>query len=252
MQLHEQLACYGSLTLSHEELLTLILQLMPDETGSRLQLASFLQERGLRGLIRAEVGELCLDYGFSPQLAARLVALAELYQRVATLSIEIPSTIRKAEDAARLVLPAMSHLDHEQLRVLVLDIHHHVLANLVLYEGTLDGVAARVSEVFRPAITRKAASIIVCHCHPSASTEPSPEDLDFTRRLVEAGDLLDIAVLDHLIIANGDYQSVLRQLLLEETKEKPSDTEGTRAAEATSFSNQPVEGISLPKERGEA
>jgi DNA repair protein RadC len=232
--LHKQLACYGSLSLSHEELLTLILQVASDETESRMRLAHFLAQRGLQGLARVEVGELCLTYGFPPELAARLVGLAELSRRLATLSVEMPAIIRHAEEAASLVLPAMSHLDHEQLRVLVFDRHNHLLANLVLYEGTLDGVAARVGEVFRPAITRQAASIIVCHNHPSGCLEPSPEDLSFTRHLLEAGELLDIAVLDHLIIANGAYQSVVRLLLLEQTEEiSACDHEQASVAEAT-------------------
>ncbi len=213
MHLHEQLARYGSLTLSHEELLTLILNLTPDDPASRMQVARLLRERGFRGVMCAEVGELCEDYGCSPALAARLVALAELYHRVATLSEELPMSIHCVEDAARLVLPSMSHLDYEQLRVLLLDTSNHVQANLVLYQGTLNELSARVAEVFRPAITRKAAAIIICHNHPSGNPEPSTEDLLFTRNLIEARDLLGIAVQDHLIIAGGGYRSALAALL---------------------------------------
>jgi DNA repair protein RadC len=210
--LREHLAHYGSSLLSPEELLRLVLDLSPDETTGHAPLARFLTERGMRGLARAEQGELCLSYGLSPELAARVVALAELSRRLATLSVELPMTITTPQEAARHVLPLMSHLEREQMRILLLDIRHHLLANIILYEGTLKSLSTRVAEVFRLAITRQAAALIVCHNHPSGSIEPSPEDILFTNDLIAAGDLLDIAVLDHLIIANGHYCSVMSLL----------------------------------------
>jgi DNA repair protein RadC len=210
--LQEHLAHYGSTLLSPEELLRLVLDLSSDETTGHAPLARFLQERGMRGLLRAEQGERCLSYGFSPELAARVVALAELSRRLATLSVELPVMIATPQEAARHVLPLMSHLEREQMRVLLFDIRHHLLANIILYEGTFKSLSTRMAEVFRLAITRQAAALIVCHNHPSGSTEPSPEDILFTNDLIAAGDLLDIAVLDHLIIANGQYCSILSLL----------------------------------------
>lgn len=140
------------------------------------------------------------------------MALTELSRRLATLSVELSVTITTPQEAARHVLPLMSHLEREQMRVLLLDIRHHLLANIILYEGTLKSLSTRVAEVFRLAITRQAAALIVCHNHPSGNREPSPEDILFTNDLIAAGDLLDIAVLDHLIIANGQYCSILSLL----------------------------------------
>src|SRR5438309_1450520 len=102
----------------------------------------------------------------------------------------------------------MAHLDHEQFRVIVLDIKNRIIANQVLYQGTISSAAIRIAEVFRSAVTRKAAHIIVCHNHPSGSIEPSPEDLSITSQMVEAGNLLDIEVLDHIIIGNHRFLSL--------------------------------------------
>src|SRR5258708_35232018 len=96
--------------------------------------------------------------------------------------------------------------------VFVLDTKNGVVANLLLYQGTVNSSVLRISEIFRPAITRKCPSIIICHDHPSGSTEPSPEDLQVTNQLVEAGRHLNIDLLDHIIIGGYNFQSLKEQL----------------------------------------
>jgi DNA repair protein RadC len=98
------------------------------------------------------------------------------------------------------------------MRVLVLDTKNYVLANVLMYRGTINSSVLRVAEIFRPAITRKAANIIVCHNHPSGDMTPSPEDLDVTKQLVEAGKALEIEVLDHIIIGNPRYVSLKERM----------------------------------------
>jgi DNA repair protein RadC len=106
----------------------------------------------------------------------------------------------------------MMYLDTEQMRVLVLDTKHYVLANLTLYQGTINSAVLRTAEIFRPAITRKAPSIVVCHNHPSGDPLPSPEDEDVTTQLVAAGKVLEIEVLDHIIIGNPGSVSLRERM----------------------------------------
>lgn len=211
--LHEQVACYGPQTLSDEELLAIILHTGPHSHKSSSRIATMLAQRGgLSSLLRAEFGELCEQYHLSPTVCARLQALLEIAKRLASRPAETKYQITSADDAARLLLPEMTHLDHEEMRVLVLDTKNQVMVNQSLYQGTINSCTVRVAEIFRPAITRKGASILLCHNHPSGSTEPSSEDKEVTLQCVEAGKLLDINVLDHLIIGDQRYLS-LRELM---------------------------------------
>lgn len=120
-------------------------------------------------------------------------------------------TISKAADLAAMLMPVMGAFDHEEFWVICLDTKNHVQLIQHLYTGTLNSSAVRVSEVFRMPMRLNSASIIVAHCHPSGSTAPSPEDLSVTTLLVQAGKLLDIEVLDHLIIAQGRWLSLREQ-----------------------------------------
>src|SRR5438045_1228973 len=103
-------------------------------------------------------------------------------------------------------------MGHEELRVLLLNIKNGVIANLLLYQGTLNSSVLRIAEIFRPAVTRNAAGIIICHNHPSGNGEPSQEDLKVTGQCVEAGKLLDIELVDHIIIANRTFKSIREKL----------------------------------------
>lgn len=96
----------------------------------------------------------------------------------------------------------------EQLRVLVLNTKHRVLAAPMIYQGTVASATVRLAEVFRPAIVLNAPAIIVAHNHPSGDPQPSPEDVHLTRQMVDAGRLLNVDVLDHLIVAESGYASL--------------------------------------------
>ncbi len=106
----------------------------------------------------------------------------------------------------------MASLDHEQLRILLLDGKNQVMGNVLRYQGTVNSSVLRVAEVFRPAITTNCPGIIVCHNHPSGDPTPSEDDIHATRQLVEAGAILDIELVDHLIIGAGRYASLKAQL----------------------------------------
>jgi DNA repair protein RadC len=204
---------YGIEALSISDLLALVLF----GTGTRQsektlhQIQEMLDEHtSISELLRKDEHAL-LEYGFPQKFAHRLAALLELTRRL-SCAAEPRYRITCPRDAANLVMPEMRQLTTEQLRVLVLDTKNQVLLNRVLYRGTVNGSILRVAEVFRPAIARNAPAILVCHNHPSNDCVPSPEDIDVTEQLVQAGKLLDIELVDSLIIGDGKYVSLKEKL----------------------------------------
>ncbi|MHA2064068.1 MAG: JAB domain-containing protein [Candidatus Thorarchaeota archaeon] len=123
---------------------------------------------------------------------------------------ERPS-IRDPKDAYKLLQPFLEHLDSEQMYVLVLDTRNRLLTAEVLYKGTVNSTQTRIAEVFRRAIIENSPAIVVGHNHPSGDPTPSPEDIAITRSIHEAGKLLDIQVLDHLVVGRGSFTSLRGQ-----------------------------------------
>jgi DNA repair protein RadC len=118
--------------------------------------------------------------------------------------------ISAPEDVIRLVGPEMAALDHEQLRVVLVDTRHKVLAVRTIYRGSVNQAQVRVGEVFQDAIRQNAASIVVVHNHPSGDPAPSAADIALTVELDQAGKLLGIDVLDHLIVGSNGHTSLRR------------------------------------------
>ena len=120
--------------------------------------------------------------------------------------------IKSPVDAANLVMPEMAYLDHEQMRILVLDTKNQVVENISRYQGTVNSSVLRAAEVYRPAIIRNCPGVIICHNHPSGDPTPSPEDIAVTEQLVQAGRQLDIELVDHLIIGNQRFISLKERM----------------------------------------
>jgi DNA repair protein RadC len=116
--------------------------------------------------------------------------------------------VRSPADVAQLLMAEMAHLEQEHFRVLYLDTRNRLLGSETVYVGSLNASHIRVGEIFRDAVKRNCAAIIVVHNHPSGDPTPSPEDVAVTRQLVEAGKLLDIELLDHLIIGQQRFVSL--------------------------------------------
>ena len=205
----ERLKYAGEGALSTTELLAIILR-----TGvggeSALDLARRLISRygGLPGLARATFAELEGEKGLGDAKTAQLKAALELGRRMLFISPEERFTVRSPTDVAQLLMAEMSHLDQEHFRVLYLDTRNRLLGSETVYVGSLNASHIRVAEVFRDALKRNCAAIIVVHNHPSGDPTPSPEDVEVTRQLVAAGKLLDIEVLDHLIIGQQRFVSL--------------------------------------------
>ncbi len=162
----------------------------------------------LGALRRADAPTLRADHGLTRRQADHLVDALDLATRLLVEPREELPRVTSPRDAARLVLAEMGALESEQMRVLLLDTKNRLIVAVTLYAGTVNACHVRIAEVFREAVRRNATSLILAHNHPSGAVDPSPEDVALTREVVQAGKLLDVDVLDHLIVSAGAYTSL--------------------------------------------
>lgn len=205
----ERLIQVGERALSTTELLAIIFRTgVGGENVVRLSERLLAHFDGLSGLARASIAELQQVKGIGPAKAVEVKAALELGRRLIANAPEERPKVSSPADAANLLMSEMSLLEQEHLRLLLLDTRNHVLAMPTIYIGSLNTSVVRIGELFRAAIKENAAAMIVAHNHPSGDPSPSSEDVRVTRQLVEAGQLLDIDVLDHVIIGRQRYVSL--------------------------------------------
>jgi DNA repair protein RadC len=204
----ERLEIFGASSLQTAELLAIILR-VGTARENVIELSSrLLRQYGLGGLLTVDFAQLCHEHGVGQAKAAQLKAALELGRRLSTLTPEARPQIARPEDVANLLQLEMGFLAQEQLRVLCLDTKNYVVAQQVIYQGTVNSSAVRAAEVFRPAVTRTCPAVVVVHNHPSGDPTPSPEDIRTTEQLRKAGELLDIELLDHLVLAHNRFVSL--------------------------------------------
>lgn len=205
----ERLRDYGPEALADAELLAILLRVGVSGVNV-VQLAQqlLIECGGWRGLQQASFHALQGRHGMGAAKAAQLKAALEIGRRLAMLSLEERFQISSPDDVAKLMLIDMAHLDQEHLKTICVDTKNRVLKIQTVYIGTLNAAGMRVGEIFKEAIKINSAALILCHNHPSGDPTPSPEDIAVTRQIVEAGKLLDIEVLDHLVIGQGRYVSL--------------------------------------------
>src|SRR6266704_3248730 len=201
--LRERLQVNGASVLSTADLLTIVLGTGPSPPGIIRQMQALLASTSLQELLRIDFGELSTTHQLGDAKAAQLQAVVELARRLTLPHDTQRYQILSPADAANLVQAEMSFLDHEELRVLCLDTKHGVVANIRLYQGTINSSVLRAAEIFRPAVTRNCPGILICHNHPSGDPTPSPEDEQVTWQLVEVAKVFDIDLVDQVII--GSY-----------------------------------------------
>lgn len=210
----ERLVYAGPGALSTAELLAIILRV-----GGRGENVIRMAERllskfgGLAGLAQAGFDELRGQHGMGEAKATQIKAALELGRRLQATSPQERPQITGPADVANLLQLEMGLLEQEQLRTVLLDTKNYVQRVVNVYSGSLNSASVRIGEVFREAIRANAASIIVVHNHPSGDPTPSPQDVHVTELLVEAGRLLDIEVLDHLVIGRNRFVSLKEQKL---------------------------------------
>jgi DNA repair protein RadC len=208
-QPRERLRDYGPAALSDAELLAILLRVGVAGTNVVQLAQQLLTERGgWPGLLRAEYADLCQRHGLGEAKTAALKAALEIGRRLLLTEHEQRVQIKSPTDVAQLLMLEMSHLDQEHLRTVLLDTKNRVQGISTVYVGSLNASLIRVGEVFKEALKKNSAALIVVHNHPSGDPTPSPEDVLVTREIVAAGLLLDIEVLDHLVIGHGRFVSL--------------------------------------------
>jgi DNA repair protein RadC len=194
---------HGPSALSDAELLALVCGQHDLEVCER----SLREYQGWVGLLRADIRAVAASIGTSRK-AASLKAALEIGRRLMIAGYEGRFQVKSPADVAQLFMVEMMALDQEELWVACLDTKNRLLKVAKVYRGSVNTAMIRVGEVFKEALRLNAASIVVAHNHPSTDPTPSPEDILVTRQIVEAGKLLDLDVLDHLVLAANRYVSL--------------------------------------------
>lgn len=211
----ERLLRDGAATLADAELLAILLR-----TGSRgssaLDLARALLARhgGIDALLAAPAPEVLRERGMGPSKYCPLVAALELARRALAAPLRRVGALGGPRDSAAFLRAWLRLRPYEVFVGLFLDNRHRVIAAEELFRGTIDGASVHPREVVRRALGHNAAALIVAHNHPSGVAEPSAADLALTRRLADALALIDVRVLDHFIVGDGEPLSLAERGLL--------------------------------------
>jgi len=201
-----RLLAYGAGFLGTDELLAAVFgQNGQGLVDARALLAAF--DGRLDVLAMATAEEMMTVAGIGPARVAQVKAALELGRRLLVAMPRERQHMRGPADVANMLMPEMSLLEQEELRVVLLDSRTRVIDVETVYVGSVNHAQVRVGEVFRSAIRRNAVAIMLVHNHPTGDPSPSPEDVGVTRSIVEAGRLLNIDVLDHLTIGRGRFIS---------------------------------------------
>jgi len=177
---------------------------------------SLLDEvEGLRGLAELGMAELASLYGVGPARAARLLASVEIGRRLSRSVSGSRTSVRTGRDVADIFQARLAPLLVEQFHVLILDARNRPIREHLIAQGSLTSALVHPREVFRPAIRAAAASVVVVHNHPSGDPEPSEGDRRLTSRLDQAGRVVGIPLVDHVVVASAGYVSFIERGLLE-------------------------------------
>lgn len=204
----ERLLREGPESLTDAQLLAILLRVgRRDASAVQVGLDLLRQWNGLRGLAYQGSEELCQVPGVGPAKAAQLKAALELGRRSLAAPLTTGTRIASSADLFHHYYPHLRDLRHEVFKVILLDAKHTIIRDSTVSEGSLTLSIVHPREVFNLAVRESAAAVIFLHNHPSGDPQPSEEDRVLTARLVSAGEILGIQVLDHLIMGDGQYVS---------------------------------------------
>lgn len=205
----EKLLARGPAALSDAELLAIFLRTgVNGKTAVDLARELLQAWGGLRPLLEAEQKRFCAMRGLGLAKYAQLQAVLEMGRRHLQEQLQRESTLDNPDVTRNYLISRLRHHQHEVFACLFLDNRHRIITFEELFHGTIDGASVHPREVIKRALQHNAAAVILAHNHPSGIAEPSRADVQITRRLVEALALVDIRVLDHLIIGDGEGVSL--------------------------------------------
>lgn len=206
----EKLITFGVNALSNAELLAILIR-----TGTKDASAIALSNRilstnkeGIRFLADCTVEELNSIKGIGPTKACQIVAAIELGKRLAMSNLQAKPSIQSPSDVANIFMEEMRYYKKEYFKILLLNTKNQVISSENISIGSLNSSLVHPREVFVRAIKKSASAVILVHNHPSGNAHPSKEDINITKRLIEAGKIVGIEVLDHVIIGDGSYISL--------------------------------------------
>jgi len=205
----ERLIKHGAERLSNAELLAILLRTgTKDESAISLAHRILIQERGLRYLVDSDVNQLSGINGIGQAKSAQIKAAIELGKRLAAFEPGVDKPVKCPQDVADLLMEDMRYLKKEHMKLVLLNIKCNLISVEEISVGSLNASIVHPREVFNPAIRKSSASIIMVHNHPSGDPAPSGEDTAITLRIAEAGRLIGIELVDHIIIGDGRYISM--------------------------------------------
>ena len=208
----EKLLEHGSASLSDAELLAIFLR-----TGvsgkSAVDLARHLitEFGSLRALLEADLRAFCRQLGLGPAKFSQLQAVLEMRRRHLAERLRRESALESPQAVRDYFKALLRHEPHEVFGCLFLDTRHRMLAFEVLFRGSIDSASVYPRQVVKRALAHNAAAVIFCHNHPSGISEPSQADRTLTRRLIQALDLIEVRVLDHFIVGDGQPLSMVER-----------------------------------------
>lgn len=212
----EKLMKVGADHLSDAELLAIILG-----GGTRyvtavdLAKTMLMKSQGLSNLASSTIGDLKAFNGIGNAKSVTLMATFELARRLeAERKSRKKVSVRSPRDIAAMYIPLMQNLKQEEFRIIILNNSNYVERDVLISKGHLTASLVHPREVFKTAVAESAAGIILLHNHPSGNPSPSPDDINITKKLVDAGKVMGIPVHDHIIVAGDEYTSFVNKGLL--------------------------------------
>ena len=207
---YEKMIMYGEKTLTNTELLSIIIK-NGTKTESSLEIAQKLLnlDENLRFLQTISIEELMKINGIGKVKAVELKAVGEIAKRISKPLKTDKIKIYSKEDVARLLLEEMQNEENEILKVLMLNNQNYLKKIITIAVGNENNIIVNVKAILTEPVKMQIPKIILVHNHPSGSSTPSNIDIEFTKKVKQAANLLDIQLLDHIIIGDGEYQSVI-------------------------------------------
>ena len=206
----EKLLEHGSSSLSDAELLAIFLRTgVSGKSAVDLARHLLIEFGSLRALLEADLRMFCRQLGLGPAKFSQLQAVLEMSRRHLAERLRRDSALESPQAVRDYLKALLRHEPHEVFGCLFLDSKHRMLAFEVLFRGSIDSASVYPRQVVKRALAHNAAAVIFCHNHPSGITDPSQADRSLTKRLTQALDLIEVRVLDHFIVGDGDPLSMV-------------------------------------------